>query len=106
MRSEWPTKHLDTMNPHLIDLLGLVFSFSWMVGGVVLIRRWYLSAIVAGLRSWAILDVTGRLLTRLDPQRGWHPSDSIWTATGWMVCIAAALVLLALRWIIVQLIKS
>ncbi|MFN7563392.1 MAG: hypothetical protein ACK5TH_16540 [Prosthecobacter sp.] len=94
------------MNPYLIDLLGLVLSFIWLVTSVILIRRWYLSALVAGFGSWAVLDVTGRLLARLDPQRGWHPSDSIWAATGWMVCIAAALVLLALRWIVVRLIKS
>lgn len=94
------------MNPYLIDLLGLVFSFVWLVTSVIFIRRWYLSAIVAGLGSWAILDVTGRLLARLDPQRGWHPSDTIWTYTGWIFCIGIALFLLALRSVVVDLIKK
>ena len=91
------------MTPQLIDLLGLVLSLGWLVGGVLLIRRWHLSALVAGLGSWAILDITGRLLARLDPERGWNPSDSIWTYTGWILCIGVALFILAVRSIVVRL---
>lgn len=40
-----------SVTPHLIDLLGLVLSLGWLVGGVILIRRWYLSALVAGFGS-------------------------------------------------------
>jgi ribose/xylose/arabinose/galactoside ABC-type transport system permease subunit len=94
------------MNPHHIDLLGLIVSLGWLAGGVILIRRWYLAAIVAGLGSWTILDVTGRLLARLDPLRGWSPSDTLWTFTGWIFCIAAALLVVVLRllmmWIITR----
>ena len=91
------------MTPHSIDFLGLVLSFGWLVGGVIFIRRWHVSAMVAGLGCWAILDVTGRLLARLDPERGWNPSDTIWTYTGWIGCIGVALFMVALRSIVVRL---
>jgi len=90
----------------LIDLLGLVLSLGWLVGGVIFIRRWHLSALVGGFGSWAILDLTGRLLARSVPDRGWNPSDTIWTYTGWIFCIGIALFILALRSVIVGLIKK
>lgn len=94
------------MTVHTVDILGLILSACWMIGFSLFIRRWYLALIAAGLGFWAILDVTGRLIVRLDPLRDWSPSDTIWTNLGWLLGLAISAALIFLKVLTLRIIAS
>ena len=94
------------MNTHIVDAVGLVFAISWMLFFSLFLRRWYFAMIVGGGGFWIILDFTGRLLARLDPLRGWNPSDTIWTCIGWLFGIVAALSIVFLKHFWLRLIRK
>lgn len=85
------------MKPEHADLLYLVFAIALPIATIVLVRKWWISIPLAAVCFWLILDGSGRLLNRLDPERSMGMYDTLWFLFGWIPGLIYALILFGIK---------
>ncbi len=94
------------MTAHEADKIYLTLSLLVPCATIVMIKRGWIAIPLATISHWLILEVGGRQIQELDPERDAVILDSIWRVFGWIPALFLAIILWSIKTLLSRRMKK